>query len=141
MNQQLTAAQQAVAKLAHDFADEFIDPIVTELDRGVVFPKALIGQLAAQGLLGLVLPKQSSVAGAGFVSHIEVVQALSRSCPAIASVINNHALFAYALEHWGSDAQKKQYLPALAKGDKLGAIAIQEEGPTPGVGRSALVSN
>ena len=111
-----------------------------ELDRGLVFPKALVGQLAADDFLGLVLPEQSGVAGAGFVSHIEVVQALSRSCPAVASIINNHALFAYAIAHWGSEAQKKQYLPALVKGEKLGAIAIQEDGPSLGIGPDALLA-
>jgi alkylation response protein AidB-like acyl-CoA dehydrogenase len=87
-----------------------------------------------------MVPEQSGVAGAGFVSHIEVVQALSRSCPAIASVINNHALVAYAIAHWGSLSQKAAYLPAMIKGEKLGAVAVQEEGPIPGDGPEALLA-
>jgi len=129
MNYQLTESQQILGQRAREFAAEFLDPIVAELDRGIVFPTALIGQLALHDFLGLVVPEQSGVAGAGFVSHIEVIQALSRSCPGIASVINNHALFAYAIAHWGSAAQKTQYLPALTKGETLGAIAILETGP------------
>ena len=129
MNYQLTESQQILGQRAAEFANEFLDPIVAELDRGIVFPTALIGQLALHDFLGLVVPEQSGVAGAGFVSHIEVIQALSRSCPGIASVINNHALFAYAIAHWGSAAQKTQYLPALTKGETLGAIAILETGP------------
>jgi alkylation response protein AidB-like acyl-CoA dehydrogenase len=140
MTYHLTEAQKALGQRARDFADQYFEPILADLDRGSVFPKALVGQLAADGFLGLVLPEQSGVAGAGFVGHIEVVQALSRSCPAIASVINNHALCAYAIAHWGSEAQKKQYLPALVKGEKLGAIGIQEEGPTLGIGPDALLA-
>ncbi len=109
MSYYLTEAQKNPGQRAHDFADEFLVPIVADLDRGQVFPKALIAQLAAHDFLGLAVPEQSGVAGAGFVSHIEVVQALSRTCPAIASIINNHALFAYAIDHWGSEAQKSQY--------------------------------
>ena len=56
----------------------------------------------------------------------------------MASIVNNHALFAYAIAHWGSETQKKRYLPALIKGEKLGAIAIQEKGPTLGIGPDAL---
>jgi alkylation response protein AidB-like acyl-CoA dehydrogenase len=140
MTYPLTDAQQALGQRAHDFADAYLEPILAELDRGLVFPKALVAQLGTDDFLGLLLPEQSGVSGAGFISHIEVVQALSQSCPAIASIMNNHALFAYAIAHWGSDAQKTQYLPALAKGEKLGAIAIQEQGPTLGIGADALLA-
>ncbi|MGO9983232.1 MAG: acyl-CoA dehydrogenase family protein [Rhodomicrobium sp.] len=140
MTYPLTKAQQALAQRALDFTGEFLDPAAAELDRGQVFPKALVGQLAAHNFLGLLAPEYSGVAGAGFVSHVEAVHAFSGSCPAIASVINNHALFAYAIAHWGSEAQKKQYLPALAKGEKLGAIGIQEDGPVLGTGPGALLA-
>jgi alkylation response protein AidB-like acyl-CoA dehydrogenase len=140
MSDYLTEAQKNLGQRALEFADEFLVPILADLDRGLVFPKALIGQLAAHGFLGLALPEQSALAGAGFVGHIEVVQAVSRSCPAIASVINNHAMFAYAIAHWGNEAQKKQYLIALSKGEKLGAIAIQEEGPALATGPGAVIA-
>jgi len=131
---QLTEAEKILGARAYAFAEEFLEPIAAELDRGVVFPKALMEQLAAGGFLGLEAP------GAGFVGHIEVVQALSRSCAAIASVINTHAVFAYAIAHWGSEAQKAQYLPLLSKGEKLGACAIQESGPVVGAGPDAVVA-
>jgi alkylation response protein AidB-like acyl-CoA dehydrogenase len=140
MTYYLTQAQEALAQRAHAFADEFLEPIAAELDRGLVFPKALVGQLAAQDFLGLTAPEQSGAQGAGFVGHIEVVQALSRSCAAVASIVNNHALVVYAIAYWGSEAQKKQYLPALIKGEKLGAVAIQETGPTLGAGPDALLA-
>jgi butyryl-CoA dehydrogenase len=120
---------QSIGRRAHAFADEFLEPILAELDRGAVFPAALIGQLASHDFLGL-----------GFVSHVEVVEALSRSCPAIASIMNNHAMFAYAIAHWGSAVQKTQYLAELTKADVLGAVAIQEMGPNIGFGADALLA-
>ena len=138
MTYPLTEAQSAISQRAHEFADGYLEPIAIDLDRGVLFPKALIAQLGADNFLGLVLPGQSPVAGAGFISHIELVQALSQSSPGVASIVNSHALFAYALTHWGSDAQKAKYLPVVAKGEKLGAVAIMENGPGPGLGPDAL---
>lgn len=138
MSNLLSKAQTALVQRAHEFADGYLEPIVIELDRGLVYPKALVGQLAKDNFLGLVLPKQSGEQAAGFSSHIEVIQALSQSCAGVASIINQHALFAYAIAHWGSEAQKAKYLPALAKGEILGAIAIQETGPAPGLGPDAL---
>jgi len=140
MTYYLTRAQEALGQRAHAFADEFLEPIAAELDRGLVFPKALIGPLAAQDFLGLAAPAQSSVEGAGFIGHIEVIQALSRSSAGVASIVNNHALAVYAIAYWGSEAQKKQYLPALIKGEKLGAVAIAETGPTLGIGPDALLA-
>jgi alkylation response protein AidB-like acyl-CoA dehydrogenase len=140
MSAPLTEAQQVLCKRAHDFADEFLEPIAADLDVSGVFPKALIGQLAKQDLLGLVVPKQAAESGAGFIAHVEVVQALSQSCAAVASIINGHALVSYAIGHWGNEAQQREHLPALAKGDKIGAIAIQEDGLVPGVGATALTA-
>jgi alkylation response protein AidB-like acyl-CoA dehydrogenase len=139
MTSHLTAVQQAWAQRAHDFADEYLEPIAADLDRSKAFPKALVAQMAAQGVLGLLVPKPSGVAGGGFVAHVEVAQALSQSCPAVVSILNAHALVAHAIAYWGSEAQKATYLPALAKGERLGAVAVHETGPSLGVGPDALV--
>jgi alkylation response protein AidB-like acyl-CoA dehydrogenase len=140
MNYDLTPVQQVIAKAALDFADEFLEPIATDLDRSGLFPKALVTQMAAQKFLGVVLPKDFGGTAAGFVAHIEVVRALSHSCAAVASILNNHAVAAYAVSRWGSAAQKAGYVTALAKGEKLGALAIYESGPAFGLGEGALLA-
>jgi alkylation response protein AidB-like acyl-CoA dehydrogenase len=139
MTSRLTAVQQAWAQRAHDFADEYLEPIAADLDRSRAYPKALVAQMAAQGFLGLLVPKPAGVAGGGFVAHVEVAQALSQSCPAVVSILNNHALVAHAIAYWGTDAQKAAHLPALASGERLGAVAVHETGPSLGAGPDALV--
>ena len=54
--------------------------------------------------------------------------------------MNSQAMASYSIQHWGSEAQKKQYVPALIKGETIGAFAIYERGPTPGIGPDALVA-
>ncbi len=138
MTSSLNAVQRAWAQRAHDFADEYLEPIAAELDRSKAYPKALVAQMAAQGFLGLLVPTPWGVAGGGFIAHVEVAQALSQSCPAVVSILNNHALVAHAIAYWGTEAQKAAHLPALAKGERLGAVAVHETGPSLGVGPDAL---
>ncbi len=141
MNFELTEEQQLISQSAREFAREYLDPIAADLDHGGKYPKAIVEQLASHDFLGLLLPEDAGGAGAGFVSYIEVVEAISRSCPAIATILNNHALAAHAIAEWGTDEQKKHFLPALAAGERLGTLAIYENGPAPGIGPDALVAS
>ena len=141
MNFDLTETQQEASQRAHTFARTYLDAIVLDLDRCAVFPKATIDALAVHDFLGLLVPKASGGIGAGFINHILVIEAFSRSCPAIASILNTHALAVHAIAQWGSDGQKQHYLPLLAKGQMLGAVAIHENGPSPGIGPDALLAS
>jgi alkylation response protein AidB-like acyl-CoA dehydrogenase len=140
MNFELTEEQQLIGQSARDFAKEYLDPIAVELDHSGEFPKAVVDALAQHDFLGLLLPGEVGGAEAGFVSYVEVIETLSRSLPAVASIMNNHVIAAYAIQQWGTEEQKKQYLPGLANGEILGALAVYEHGPTPGLGPDALVA-
>jgi alkylation response protein AidB-like acyl-CoA dehydrogenase len=140
MNFELTEEQGLIGQSARDFAKEYLDPIAVEQDHSGEFPKAVVHALAKHDFLGLLLPGEVGGAAAGFVSYVEVIEMLARSLPAVATIVNNHAMAAYAIQHWGTDAQKKQYLPKLANGEVLGGLAIYEFGPKPGVGPDALVA-
>ena len=140
MNFQLTEDQQLIEQSAHDFAKEYLDPVAGQLDHTGEFPKAVVKELASHDFLGLHLPAEVGGAGAGFVSYVAVIESLSRSCAAVATIINNQAMTSYAIQHWGSEAQKKQYVRALVKGEIVGAFAINEHGPTPDIGPDALVA-
>jgi butyryl-CoA dehydrogenase len=140
MSIHLTEEQELIGKNARDFAKEYLDPIVAELNETGVFPADVVNKMAEQDFLGLFLPAEFGGAEAGFVSFVEVIENLSRSCAALASIVINHALAAYAIQRWGTPAQKKEYLPALASAKTLGAFAVYEHGPTPGVGANALMA-
>jgi len=140
MNFQLTDDQQLIQQSARDFAKEYLDPISLKLDETGDFPRAVFKELANHDFLGLHLPAEVGGAGAGCVTYVAVIEALSRSCAAVASIMNSQAMASYAIHHWGSEAQRKQYLPALVKGELVGAFAIYEDGLMPGVGPEALVA-
>lgn len=140
MNFQLTEDQRLIEQSAHDFATEYLDPVAGQLDHTGEFPKSVVKELASHDFLGLHLPPEVGGSGAGFVAYVAVIESLSRSCAAVASIMNSQAMASYSIQHWGSEAQKKQYVPALIKGETIGAFAIYERGPTPGIGPDALVA-
>jgi len=125
--------QQRISKIADAFADEFLEPIAADLDRNGKYPKAIIVELAKHDLLGLAVST--------FTGHIQAVQSLSHVCPAVGTILNNHAAASYAIGKWGSTAQKSLYLSALGKGEVLGALGVYERGTAIGIGQNALVGS
>lgn len=140
MNFQLTEEQQLIEQSARDFAREYLDPIAGRLDLTGEFPTDVVKELAGHDFLGLHLPSDVGGAEAGWVSYVAVIESLSRSCGAVASIMNNQALVSNAIHHWGNEAQKQGYVPALIKGELIGALALYEHGPTPGIGADAVVA-
>lgn len=134
----LTEEQELIGQSARDFAKEYLEPIVVDMDHTGEFPAEVIKQLAAHDFLGLFLPGAYGGAEAGYVSLVEAIENLSRVSAAVASIVINHSLAAYAIQRWGTAEQKQASLPALASGATLGGFALFEHGPTPGVGASAL---
>jgi butyryl-CoA dehydrogenase len=140
MNFELTEEQQLIGQSAREFGKEYLDPIAVELDHTGEYPAKIVAKLAGHDFLGLLIPAEVGGAGAGFASYVEVIENLSRSSAAVASIVNNHTIAALAIEQFGSPEQQKHYLPKLAKGETLGALALFESGPTPGVGPDALTA-
>ena len=126
----LTEEQQLIGQSARDFAKEYLDPIAVEMDHTGQFPTAAVKALADHDFLGLFLPGAYGGAEAGFVSLVEAIENLSRSSAAVASILVNHSLAAYAIQRWGDPDQKQAFLPALAAGQTLGAFAVFEHGTT-----------
>jgi butyryl-CoA dehydrogenase len=132
MSISLTENRQRIQARAVAFADEFLEPIAADLDRTAKFPQALVAELARQKLLAL--PAET-----GLTAHVETLRTISQACPAVASILNNHALAAYAISKWATDAQKDAHVDGLARGKLLGALALHESGPAIGVGPDALI--
>jgi len=127
----LTEEQQLIGQAAREFAREALDPVAPALDHDGTWPAEAVAALAGQDFLGLFLPAAHGGAEAGFVSLVEVLEALSRSSAAVAAILAHHALAAYAVDRWGTEAQKRTWLPRLAKGEVLAAAALHEHGASP----------
>ena len=140
MNTALTEAQLMAVQAATEFATGSLAGIAAELDHSGEYPTALVAQMAAGGMLGILLPAAWGGTELGFRTYVRVVHALSGTCPVMGSILNQHVLAAGLIAWWGSDEQRAGLLPGLAKGECLASFALAEAGPAVGIGPAALVA-
>src|SRR6476659_8221606 len=110
------------------FADEKVRPLVKEMDEKGVFDPGLIRQFFQLGLMGIEIPEQYGGGGGKFFEAILAVEEMSRVDASAGVVVDvQNTLVNNALLRWGTDEQKKQYLPRMAA-DTCGAYALSEAG-------------
>ena len=110
------------------FADETIRPHVHEMDEKGVFDHGLIDQFFQLGLMGIEIPEQYGGGGGTFFEAILAVEEFSRVDPSAGVIVDvQNTLVNNALLRWGTEAQKKQYLPKMAT-EWVGAYALSEAG-------------
>jgi len=132
----LTEQQKTMKSLARRLAEERILPVRAELDEKEEFPWAIIKELAASDLFRVFIPVEYDGLGGGCLDLCLVVEELSRACSGIAVSYAASGLGAFALLDYGSEEQKRKYLPEIAAGKKLAAFALTE--PTAGSDASAI---
>lgn len=118
-----------------DFVEDKIIPIIEEANRNNVFPKDLIPQMAELGLFGANLPEEYGCAEMNNVAYGLVMQELERGDSGVRSFVSvQSALVMYPIFTFGSDEQKKKWLPQLADGSKIGCFGLTEPdyGSNPG---------
>jgi short-chain 2-methylacyl-CoA dehydrogenase len=129
VNFDLTPEQELVRNTVREFAESRIAPIAEELDREHRFPYDLVGALAELGLMGMTIPEEYGGAGADTVSYAIAVEELTRIDSSVAiTVAAHHSLGTLPIYYYGSEDQRREWLPQLASGEKLAAFGLTEPG-------------
>src|SRR5207302_4919948 len=109
------------------FALERVAPVAEELDREKRFPYELVAELAELGLMGMTIPEEYGGAGTDTLSYAIAVAELTRVDSSVAiTVAAHHSLGTLPIYLFGSEEQKRQWLPELASGRKLAAFGLTE---------------
>jgi glutaryl-CoA dehydrogenase len=115
--------REAVAR----FVAKDVVPIMADAFENALFPKQLIQQTAALGLLGLTLPVEYGGAGASYVAYGLVCQELERGDSGLRSFVSvQSSLCMYPIYRFGTEAQKKRFLPLMARGELVGCFGLTE---------------
>jgi short-chain 2-methylacyl-CoA dehydrogenase len=129
MNLDLTEEQELVRSTVSEFARERVAPLAEELDREARFPYELVGELAELGLMGMTIPEEYGGGGADTVSYAIAIEELTRIDSSVAiTVAAHHSLGTLPIYYFGTEEQKRQWLPDLASGKKLAAFGLTEPG-------------
>ena len=111
------------------FATDRIAPLAAEIDRTDRFPRALWPLLGEQGLLGITVPERYGGTGLGYLAHVIAMEEISRASGSVGlSYIAHSNLCMNQLRLNGSEAQRERWLPKLASGEHVGALAMSETG-------------
>lgn len=131
MDFRLTDDQQVLRRSVREFAEAEIGPHVMEWDEAQAFPAELVAKMAELGLMGIQFPEAYGGSAMSAVDYCLCLEELARVCPAVAlSVAAHNGLCTAHIYLFGSEAQKQRFLPALVKGEILGAWGLTE--PTAG---------
>jgi len=123
----LSEEHKMLQTTVRDFANEKLAPMADELDQKQEFARDNFKMMAEMGLLGLGIPPEYGGSGGDELSVAIAVEELSRACAATADILDAHlCLCAAPIYRFGTEEQKQKFLPALVKGEKVGAMAITE---------------
>ena len=124
----LTDGQKAFQERVAQFAKERVAPQAASIDERGVFPRDLVREAAAMGLMGVTVSEAWDGAGKDYVSYALAVEALANASAVVAVIAAvNNSLVAEPLARFGTDSQKQTWLRRLASGQSLGAFALSEE--------------
>jgi butyryl-CoA dehydrogenase len=122
----LTEEQQMIRDLARQIAEEKVVPVRAELDETGEFPWEIMKVLAQSDMFGLFIPEEYGGLGKDSLELCIAVEELSRACLGISTSYAANALGTYPILLFGTDEQKKKYLPDIAAGKRLVAFGLTE---------------
>ena len=109
------------------FAEKEIVPIQDKMDRDAEYPLETVKKLGEMGILGMPFPKEYGGAGYDYVTYVMAVEEISKICPSHGVIVQTHnALCCWPIFTYGTEEQKRKYLPALLSGENIGAFGLTE---------------
>ncbi|WP_030161827.1 acyl-CoA dehydrogenase family protein [Streptomyces sp. NRRL S-244] len=129
MNLELSEEQEAVRRLAREFTEREIVPYAAEWDRAESVDRSIVKKLGDLGFLGLTVPEEYGGSGGDHLAYVLVTEELGRGDSAVRGIVSvSLGLVAKTLAAWGTEEQKRAWLPRLCSGEALGCFGLTEPG-------------
>ncbi|MDR1547395.1 MAG: acyl-CoA dehydrogenase [Hungatella sp.] len=129
MDFNLSKKHHLARTLFQHFAESEVKPLAQETDETEKFPKSTVEKMAEYGFLGIPVPREYGGQGCDPLTYVMCVEELAKVCATTAVIVSAHtSLCIDPILTYGTEAQKKKYIPDLASGKKLGAFGLTEAG-------------
>jgi butyryl-CoA dehydrogenase len=129
MDFSLTKEQELFLKMIREFAEKEVKPLAAEIDDTERFPTETVAKMARLGIMGIPFPTEYGGAGGDNQLYSLAIEELSRVCATTGVIVSAHtSLCAAPIWEFGTEEQKRKYLPRLASGEWLGALGLTEPG-------------
>jgi isovaleryl-CoA dehydrogenase len=117
----------AIRETTARFSADRIAPLAAKIDESNAFPRELWPEMGALGLHGITVEEEWGGLGLGYLEHVVAMEEVSRASASIGLSYGAHSnLCVNQIRRWGSDEQKRRYLPKLISGEHVGALAMSE---------------
>ncbi len=127
MDFKLSEHQLEIQKLARDFSEKVIAPVIMKYDEPQEFPHEVAEKLGEMGFLGITFPEEYGGANFSTVEYAIIIEEVSRIDPSVGLIVASHnGLCTNHINSFANEAQKKKYLPDLVSGKKYGAWGLTE---------------
>jgi len=129
MDFKLSEEHQTIREVARDFAEKKIIPRAAEFDETGKIDLDLAREMGEAGFLGAIVPEEYGGTGLDTLAYVLISEELGRGCASHATIVGAHnSLFAHPILCFGTEEQKKFYLPQTASGKKFAAFSLSEPG-------------
>jgi alkylation response protein AidB-like acyl-CoA dehydrogenase len=122
----LSEEQVELVQLIRSFVDKDVLPVASELDHRDEFPTGLVNTMKEIGLFGITIPEEYGGLGLDLFTYALVIKELSRGWISLSGVINTHFMAAWMILNFGTQEQRRRYLPRMATGEWRSAYSMTE---------------
>ncbi len=125
-NIKLSEEHELFRKTIREFVEKELEPIAMEIEKNNHIPDELFEKAAQLGLFGVGIPEEYGGQGADHMNTVLMMEEISRVSPAFGTAVTVHGLFVVPVLLYGTEEQKRKYIPPVARGEKLAAHANTE---------------
>ncbi|MFB7631895.1 acyl-CoA dehydrogenase family protein [Streptomyces sp. NPDC056149] len=120
--------ERSVVRTVRDFVTKDVKPVVRELEHTNTYPEALIERMKRLGVFGLAVPEEYGGTPVSTPCYVLVTEELARGWMSLAGAMGGHTVVAKLLLHYGTERQRRRYLPRMATGEIRATMALTEPG-------------
>lgn len=127
--------KKKIMKINHDdlmldtidrFLRRDVEPHVMKLEREDIWPEEIVGKMSELGLFGAIIEEKYGGLGLSCLTYAKIVERVSKTWMSLSGIFNSHLIMASAVQRYGTEDQKKKWLPKFASGELRGGLALTE---------------